>query len=77
MAKTKMLSWETVRKCDSRVVVEALFPGGGENNEAVLVMGVDIWWITREKEDGRRDSRRVAIAEGDPDRADGIGTGDG
>lgn len=76
MAKIRILSWETVRKCDSRVVVGALFPGGGENKEAVLVIGVDMWWIVKEKDDGRRDSRRVAIAEGDSDN-DGSGTGNG
>lgn len=74
MAKTRTWSWETVRKCDSRVVVGGLFPGGAENREAVLVMGVDMWWIVKENEDGRRDSRRVAIAEGgDSDEADGEG----
>lgn len=76
MAKIRILSWETVRKCDSRVVVGALFPGGGENKEAVLVIGVDMWWIIKENDDGRRDSRKVAIAEGDSDN-DGSGTGNG
>lgn len=41
-------------------------------------MGVDMWWIVKEKEDGRRDSRRVAIAEGgDSDEVDGEGNGNG
>lgn len=72
-----MRSWETVRKCDSRVVVGALLPGGGEKREAVFVVGVDRWWIVKEKEDGRRDSRRAAIAEGASDEAGDEGTGNG
>lgn len=34
-------------------------------------MGVDMWWIVKEKEDGRMDSRRVAIAEGDSGNGSG------
>lgn len=77
IANTRMVSCEIVRKWDSRVVEGALWPGGGEKREAVFVAGVEKWWSVREKLEGRRDSRRTAIAERGLEEEAAAAAGDG